>query len=238
MKIKELIKDDRGNILLLTIGVIFIFLAFLAVVVDFGRYVVVKEKLQIASDAASLAGAKSADRWVRLKIDPGASWEVDDNGDPYCESCGKPFEVVGTEAELLDNEGWMNYCCSCGCGGMKILDRWVDYKNGGTDAIQAANTVFELNRPYEMDTGQGGSASVTVNPSYLSQTNRSSPLYPSVIVQVQGRIKTVLLNILKIVSPSAKVDYMDISTCSQGRTYYKDVSNGKWQRPPDNYCQN
>ncbi|WP_031516872.1 Tad domain-containing protein [Desulfofalx alkaliphila] len=239
MSKKNLLNDERGSILPITAAVIFIFLALIAVVTDFGRANIAKEKLQVASDAASLAGAKSVDRYVRLEIDPGSrkSSCCDESGcSPCCVDCGDPFTVVGKEADLLDNNGWQNYCCSCGCNGMKILDRWVNYKNNGADVYMAANTLFEINRPKEMDISTGGSAFITVNASYLRDTNRGNPYYPSVIVRAQGKVKTVMMDVFKTIAPDTDFSYIETSTCSQGRTYYRDLSTGKWSRPPSSYC--
>lgn len=71
--IGRLIKDQKGSILPITAAIMFVALAIVAVMLDFGRYTVAKEKLQTAGDAASLAGAKSGYRYVRLWIDPGSS---------------------------------------------------------------------------------------------------------------------------------------------------------------------
>lgn len=242
MNDKKIISDQRGGILPITAGVIFIFLALVAIVVDFGRYTAAKEKLQTAGDTAALAAAKSVDRYVKLEIDPGSSKECCDDGDggcsPCCVDCGDPFTVVGKEADLIDNNGWRSYCCSCGCnGGPEILDRWVNYKNSGQDAVDAAEAVFEVNKPSEMEEETGGYSSISVDTSYLSQSRRNSSLYPSVIVQAQGKVRTVMMDILKLINPNANFEYLNASTCSQGRTYYRDVDNGKWERPPDNYCQ-
>lgn len=114
---------------------------------------------------------------------------------------------------------------------MEVLDRWIEYDHPG-DVQTAASTLFELNKPEEMDFSSGGSASigVTIN------DDRKDPYYPSVIVRTQGRIKTLMMNFLKTISPDVDFTYLEASTCSQGATYYKDLDNGKWNRPPDNYC--
>ena len=235
---KKLLKDQRGGILPITAGVIFIFLALVAIVVDFGRYTAAKEKLQTAGDTAALAAAKSVDRYVKLEIDPGSSKECcgEDECVPCCVDCGDPITVKDKESILLDNDGWKRYCCNCGCGGMKILDRWVDYKNSGRDAVDAADAVFEINKPSEMEAGAGGYSDITVDTSYLSENRKGNSLYPSVIVQAHGTVRTVMMDIFKLINPNADFEYLNASTCSQGRTYYRDVDNGKWQRPPNSQC--
>jgi len=223
--------------LVLTAGFLFIGVLILAIVVDFGRFTVVKEKLQTASDAASLAAAKSVDRMVRIEIDRGSARSCCGSRPctPCCVDCGS-VTVVGREAYLIDAEGWRSYCCSCGCGGMEILDRWVNHTGGGNDAADAAKIFFERNIPQEMESINGGEALVTVDTTYLSETQRSSPLYPTVFINAQGRIKTLLLGFFDSFAPHMNTSEMEMTVCSQGRTYYRDVSNGKWSHPPDNRC--
>ena len=232
-KLKSLLKDERGSILPITVGIIFIALALLAVVVDFGRYSMTKEKLQTAGDAAALAGAKTGYRYVKLEIDPGSQRECcgEEECSPCCVDCGDPFTVSGREAYLLDNDGWEKYCCNCGCRYMKILDRWVEYDNH-SDVVAATNTLFQINQPEEMDALEGGNADIAID----IRGDRKDPLYPSVIVKAQGTMKTVMMDIFKIFDPSADFSTMDASTCSQGATYVKDVKNGRWSRPPSSSC--
>ena len=234
------IKDENGGIMPLTAGFIIIAVLLLAVIVDFGRYTVSNEKLQTAGDSASLAGAKSVDRMVRLEIEIGES--IDCCGEEECVPCCVPcaeedtIVVTGKESDLLDNEGWKNYCCSCGCVGMTILDRWVNYTNNGNDAVNAARSFFEINRPPEMAVANGGAVTAQIDAAYLSETRRGNPLYPSVIVRAEGKIRTLMMGIFNTISPEVDVSEMEMDTCSQGRTYYRDVSNGKWRHPPNSNC--
>ena len=234
------IRNEDGGILPLTAGFIFVAILLLVAVVDFGRYSVSKEKLQTAGDAASLAGAKSVDRMVLLAIEVGDRRDccpTKDGCTPCCKRCSPDIvTVTGKESDLLDNEGWKNYCCSCGCAGMQILDRWVNYTNSGVDAANAARSFFDLNRPPEMEIANGGEASASIDASYLSETRRSSPLYPSVFVRAEAKISTLMLGLFNTVAPDLDASEMNMSTCSQGRTYYRDVSNGRWRRPPNNDC--
>lgn len=233
----SLIKDERGSILPITAGIIFVAIALVCVVVDFGRYSIAKEKLQTAGDAAALAGAKTGYRYVQLEIDPGSyydpccSTDEDGNCQSCCPDCGDEFTVSGREADLLDNNGWEDYCCSCGCGGMEVLDRWVEYDNH-TDVNTATNTLFELNKPEEMDTVEGGNSGISID----IHGNRSDPLYPSVIVRAQGSVKTLMMDFFKMFDSNADFSYLDASTCSQGATYIRDLNNGRWTRPPSSLC--
>lgn len=233
------IKDERGSILPITVGIMFIAIALLAVIVDFGRYSIAKEKLQTAGDAAALAGAKTGYRYVKLEIDPGNyldpcyTTDEDGNCQPACVYCGSKFVVDGREADLLDNQGWETYCCSCGCSSMKVLDRWVVYDNS-TDVNTATNTLFDLNKPEEMDAVEGGNSGFSID----IRGNRSDPLYPSVIVRAQGTVITLMMDFFKMFNQNADFSYMDASTCSQGATYIRDLQNGRWSRPPFSSCSN
>ena len=102
--------------------------------------------------------------------------------------------------------------------------------------MNAAKTFFEVNIPREMVPSNGGDALVTVDTTYLSESQRSSPLYPTVFINAQGRIKTLLLSFFDNFTPGINVSEMEITVCSQGRTYYRDVNTGKWSHPPDNRC--
>jgi len=237
MRSIKLVGDERGSMLVLTAGFIFIGVLILAIVVDFGRFTVVKEKLQTAGDAASLAAAKSVDRMVRIEIDRGSYRSCCGSRPctPCCVDCGT-ITVVGREAYLIDAAGWRSYCCNCGCGGMEILDRWVNHTGGGNDAVTAARIFFDMNTPHEVELSNGGDVFLTVDTTYLSETQRSSPLYPTVFINAQGRIKTLLLGFFDSFAPGMNVSEMEMSVCSQGRTYYRDVGTGKWSQAPDNQC--
>ena len=235
------IRNEDGGILPLTAGFVFVAILLLVAVVDFGRYSVAKEKLQTAGDAASLAGAKSVDRMVRLEISRGSNWGSCCSEEGGCRRCCRRcspavVEVTGKEVDLLDHQGWQSYCCSCGCAGMRIVDRWVNYTNNGTDAVSAARSFFELNRPPEMEAINGGAVTAEIDASYLSETRRASPLYPSVFVRAEARISTLMMGIFNTIAPDLDTAEMHMSTCSQGRTYYRDVNNGKWQHPPNSNC--
>ena len=234
------IRNEDGGILPLTAGFIFVAILLLVATVDFGRYSVSREKLQTASDAASLAGAKSVDRMVTLEINVGDFVDccpTKDGCSPCCRRCSpNVVTVTGKESDLLDNNGWKSYCCSCGCEGMRIVDRWVNYTNRGSDAVSAARSFFELNRPPEMEIANGGSASASIETTYLSETRRNSPLYPSVFVRTEAKISTLMMGIFNAIAPEMDASEMNMSTCSQGRTYYRDVNNGRWRHPPNSNC--
>ena len=55
--IRKLVADQRGNVLLFTIGLLILMLVMGGVAVDLAYYGVVDNELQRATDAAALAGA-------------------------------------------------------------------------------------------------------------------------------------------------------------------------------------
>ena len=237
------ISDESGQILPLTAGFIVIAVLLLAIVVDFGRYTVEKEKLQTASDAASLAAAKNVERWVELEVVVGMK-KVETELSYMCWYCTDENGIIvsrivqGLEDDLLPY-GYRRYCCGeCDeniCYSV-LKRRWVNYTDSGHDAIVAANRLFGMNVPAEMTAANGGSASMSVDTRYLSQSYRSNAYYPSVFVNAQGKIKTLMIDIFSSFSPGLDASEMDMSTCSQGRSYYRDASNGKWSSPPSNQC--
>ncbi len=229
--VRRLLNDQRGSILPMFAVVFTVAFMVAAVAVDFGRYVVAGEKLKTASEAAATAAAYSAKRYVRIKIDPGRNHDCCDDGRdgcrPCCRKCGDPFEVVGREDDLIDRKGYRRYCCSCGCRGTPvILDRWVKYEDGGSDAVAAAEMFFYLNKPREMDPSAGGKLQIS---SVSVRENRSDPLYPSVIVRTEGRIKTLMMDFMDELYPGTDLLSLEVSRCSQGGAFYYDL-NGKWHR--------
>lgn len=225
--LKKLFKSEKGSILPIFAVVITVLLIVMAVAVDFGRQVLVSEKLKTATDSAANAASMSAKRYVRVEIDPGDYRDIccnsDGDCDPCCKDCGGPFEVVGREDELLENKGYKRYCCSCGCGGVEIIDRWVEYEDNGAEARMAAQAYFDMNRPKEMTSGAGGDAYISSIEVY---NNRNSNLYPSVVVRARGEIKTLMLNFMDKMYGS-DLTHLDASKCSQGGTFYYDVNNQK-----------
>jgi hypothetical protein len=227
------LKDERGSILPIMAAVLAIVLAISAVAIDFARRGIAAEKLQTAGDAASVAAAMSATRYVRLEIDPGSYETVccgEDDCWVCCIDCGDPFEIVGTEKELIDEDGYQDYCCSCGCGTVKLLDRWVEYE--GNNAQYAALMFFNLNKPREMSAAEGGDSAITDITVY---GNRNNPKYPSVVVETTGRVKTILLNSLNKLFPGADFTFLGASRCSQGGSFYYDL-DGRWHRAAAEGC--
>lgn len=228
---KNLLRDEQGSILPIVAFAVVVIIALAAVAVDFARYSLASEKLKTAGEAAAVAGGLSATRYVRLEIDPGSSPDCcgDEECVPCCTDCGDPITVEGKEKDLIDNNGWESYCCGCGCDGMEILDRWVVYE--GNNAEAAAEMFFDVNKPKEMDTVQGGSSGITKFKAF----QKGEPYYPSVMVETSGTVKTLFLSFLNKLAPGADFSHLNAIRCSQGLTYYYDL-NGKWHRTAPDPC--
>ncbi|SFH34016.1 Putative Flp pilus-assembly TadE/G-like [Desulfotomaculum arcticum] len=226
-------RDQRGSILPIMAVVIIILFAVSAIAIDFARRNIAAEKLQTAGDAASLAGAMSATRYVKLEIDPGkykTTCHRNHKSYPCCKSCGDKFTVTGKESELIDQKGYKDYLCNCGGGSVKILDRWVEYK--GNNAENAAIMFFNLNKPREMNSAQGGQSAINDIKIF---SNRSDPRYPSVLVRSTGKIKTIMMNSLNKLFPGVDFTYLNASKCSQGGSFYYDL-NGRWHKAAEEGC--
>ncbi len=234
---RNILKDRRGSILPMFAVTLTVFFMVAAVAVDFARYVAASEKLQIATDisgtAASVGGAK---RYVMLEIDPGSYSDICCGPDSCwvcCFDCGDPFIVVGREDDLLDRGGYRRYCCDCTCPNPRLLDRWVEYENGGAEAVAAAGTFFEINKPKEMTAAAGGDSRIK---SIDVRLDRGDPLYPSVIVRTEGRMKTLMMNFISKLYPGTDLSDLGASRCSQGGAFYYDL-NGKWHRAAKEGCE-
>lgn len=139
-KIRNLIHNERGDILILSIFIIMGVTVLFAGMTEVGRVMIAKEQLQTAADAASLSAAASGThRQVKIKVitDRGSRLQCDEDGNCWCSRCGTvtrgPFE--GDETELLDQGGWRDYCVEpCpGCPGndcwFELVDRDIMYDN-------------------------------------------------------------------------------------------------------------
>ncbi|MCL6478977.1 MAG: hypothetical protein K6T65_11265 [Peptococcaceae bacterium] len=233
----KILSDQKGSILPMFAVVITVVFMVAAVAIDFARYIVASEKLQTATDSAATAAALTAKRYVRLEIDPGKYRDccptTDGECKPCCHDCGDPFEVVGREDNLIDRRGWKRYCCSCkGYCKATILDRWVEYEGNGSEARAAAELFFNINKPKEMDDSAGGESEIS---SISVRGDRDDPLYPSVIVRSQGRVKTMMMNFIEKLYPETDMSSLGASRCSQGGAFYYDL-DGNWIRAAEEGC--
>jgi hypothetical protein len=231
-----IVTDQRGSILPIMAAVVAILIAVAAVALDLTRYTAAREKLQTAGDAAAVAASMSVTRYVELYIDRGRDYDccgMGDECDPCCRTdCGE-ITVTGREKDLLDNKGWKQYCCGCGCEDVKVVDRWVENENYNVETV--AEMFFGLNKPKEMSPEKGGESYISSIVPYLGELQREDPRYPSVVVKTRGKVKTLFLDFINRLYPGADMSYINASECSQGIIFYYD-QNGKWHRAAADAC--
>ncbi len=161
---KTRLKNEDGTVLVIAVFLVMLFAILFAGMVQLGIYLLARDQLQTATDAAALAGASSgAERYVTIKVvtDKGSRrvchTDCDTSGncntDCGCTNCGQAeYTVSGSEKMLLDEEGWKDYCvptCS-GCGGDKgecwyeLEDRNMTYEIQSMQAGMSDNTLAKV----------------------------------------------------------------------------------------------
>ncbi len=236
--IKIMVSNQRGNILIIFASVMIVILLLLAGMVDFGRYLIVREKLQTAADAAALASSTSeVKRMVNIDVitDRGDKtnyyWDGSGQMVRSCKPCGtETVNVVGEEAELIDNEGWREYCadpCDC-CGASysyKINKRWVEYEEHKTGRGDTAEEFFQANLE-----ANGLTREIT---KLIAYDEPNHPAYPSVVVYATTDINSLFEGLFNVFP-----EKYTTNVCAQGNTYYhKDPYDpNSWQEPPEDYC--
>jgi len=108
----------------------------------------------------------------------------------------------------------------------------VEYENNGAGARAAAELFFNINKPKEMDSAAGGDSYIS---SIRLTNDRYDPVYPSVVVKTQGKMKTVMMNFMDRMYPDTNLSELGASRCSQGGSFYYDL-NGKWHRAAAEGC--
>lgn len=198
------IHDERGSMLIITAAACLVFTFLFMGIVEFGRWLLVKEQAQTSADAAAMAGAVSGIRSiVTLQIDDAIK--------------GK-FTVTGNERSLIGQGDWTKYCYAYGvfpCS-YKVIDRRIEYNTN--DTKKAVDTFLAMN-PTK---GNSQLKSIKVH------GDRNDPYFPSVVVSVATKLKTMFPN--SNLFPS---EY-NFEVLSQGDTFFKDPATGKWSKaPPD-----
>jgi len=224
--------DDRGSILIILAVVVLVLVLLFAGLMEYGRYLILREQTQTATDAAALAAAISGvERWVKISVytDRGDGLVCDETG-CWCSPCGIVKEtVVGKERELIDEGGWERYThpeLECSCGGLRtwyvIEDRWVKYQPGKPE--QAATAFFEANEPTFSEEARIRSTTV--------HSDQNDPYYPSVVVRAEAFLKSLWAGFMNVFPDRYKAN-----TCSQAGTFYRDAQTGKWAKTPEDACQ-
>ncbi len=238
--LKKTLSNDRGSILVLFSVVMIVFIFILAGMVEFGRVLLIREKLQTAADAAALASCTSE---VRRMVDIDV---ITDRGDKKyshwvgsgnnrhqvngCKSCGTETEnVVGEERELIDNEGWRDYCAErCNCGGYscsyEINERWIEYTDNKTGSGDTAEEYFQANLEANGLTGE--------IIKLIRYDDPNHPAYPSVVVYAKTDITSLFPGLFDAIP-----EKYTTTVCAQASTYYhKDPNDpNSWQEAPEDY---
>lgn len=229
---KQMLTNERGNILIIFASVMIVIFVLFAGMVDFGRYLIIREKMQTAADAAALASSTSeVKRMVNITV-------TTDRGNAHhcnkyrcwCSGCGTVEHTVeGEEVQLIDNEGWRVYIapyCSCGGGSANyvINKRWVVYDNK-TGSGDTADKYFQANM-----TASGLTGKIT---KLITYDDPNHPAYPSVDVYATTEINSLFKDLWKVFPAKYTTD-----VCAQASTYYhKNVNDSdSWQKPPEDYC--
>lgn len=220
--------NERGTLLPVMAVLVVALTALFAGLVEFGRFLLLKEQTQTASDAAALAASYSGvKRWVNIDVITNKGKEVvyccDEDGcwACGCESCGIHTEnVVGLERDLIDGGGWRNYCvpyCDCGGGSCRyvIKRRWV--KHSQRHSREAATAFALVNLPDQAE---------DIRLSRNSPKIRGSA--ESVVVYLKSRMKSLFPNIFG--------KGFEAETCSEAATFYRDPKTGKWRKAPEDAC--
>ena len=99
-----------------------------------GIFLLARDQVQTAADAAALAAAGSGThRFVQINVVTDRGVEkvctTDEDGNTTCEcvECGEARieGIVGNEADLLDKGGWRKFCVPR-CGGCDSGDCWYE----------------------------------------------------------------------------------------------------------------
>ncbi len=199
---------------------------------DLGRVMAVKEQLQTAVDAGSLAGSLEGVRYVKVRVPDRYKRTCsiccsDVTGKCRCCNCKKKqlsdYIAVGTRIEVWDKKGWrrMANCGSCGkcckvyCGKPVVEAQWIEFPG---DTEQVAVQTAQANLPADVKSYEGGGGSIDADVHSGSGRGRRDPLAPSVVVKFSGWIKSMLAGSL------FKADELDVNTCGQSGTFFYKLS--------------
>lgn len=241
------LKDESGAVLVIMAVFVVIMTLLFAGLAEFGRYLILKEQLQTAGDAAALAGMISGGRrYVEIEVttDPGEKWEsdtdcwteCDEEGnchtvcdtDWWCEECGDTTTrtVVGEERKLIDAGGWRDYCIPpCGdCGGYscdyELIDRWVEYEDPSLKGT--AKDIFNAN-PIDQ--------AIQAEIEDIEIKDGKMGTAPYVLVYARSRMKSLFPGLFGVFPET-----YEVKTCSQGDTTYIDPETGEWVEAPPDVC--
>lgn len=197
-----------------------------ALVLDLGRVMAVREQLQTAVDAGSLAGSMQGVRYVKVRVPERVKIKCGECCDEFgcscchCETYELPDYIAkGTRKAVWDQGGWQEGCGSCGeccrirCGRPVIEDQWIEF-TGGTERV--ALQTAEANLPADVKPQEGGGGYIYPDPHWgaIDSREKNDPLAPSVIVKFSGWIKSMLAGGL------FGTERIDVNSCGQSGTFF------------------
>ncbi len=204
--------DERGTVLFLTVMLLSILLILAGVGVDLARVWVAREQAQTAVDAAALAGAGAAVRYVTVSVRPGHC-ETCCSDDGRCRCCCVSDPVTdrtGTEKYMIEQGGWRRSRCDSFLG---IRHRWLEYPS---DTGRIARQMINLNYPGLLGPGGGGEP---VSQTVKVFNREGDRYYPSVMAGIRGNVGTAFLNI-------AGIDDLPVDNCGQAASFYQVLREG------------
>ncbi len=130
------LKSEDGTVLVIAVFLIMLFAILFAGIVQLGIYLLARDQLQTAADAAALAGASSGThRYVKINVITDRGQRTVCNKDEcWCSGCNTISinNIPGDEKTLIDEGGWKDFCVpECDCGGgdcwFELVDRNMMY---------------------------------------------------------------------------------------------------------------
>ena len=207
-----LLADKRGTVLFLTVMLLSVILILAGVGVDLARVWVAREEAQTAVDAAALAGATAAVRYVTVSVRPGhCETCCSDDGKCRCCCVSDPItDRTGTESYMIEQGGWRRSRCDSFLG---IRHRWLEYPS---DTGRIARQIMDINYPGLLRPEGGGEPVAREVEVYSREGDR---YYPSVMAGIRGNIRTAFLNIVGIAA-------LPVDNCGQATSFYQVLKEG------------
>lgn len=203
----NILRDERGAILLLTVLLLTMLLVLAGIGADLARMWVAREQAQTAVDAASLAGALNAERYVTVRVEKGYyDYWTDSDGHTHkkCATSGT-VNRSGLEEYMIKERGWKHHPCDKYIG---IHDRWVEYP---ANTEQISRQLLKINYPSLIDE--------PVEEEIKVFRQEGNKYYPSVVSQLRGKIHTTFLKV-------AGIDELKLDSDSQSTTFYEVIRDG------------
>lgn len=152
----KILNSQQGNVLVLSLYIIILVLILSFGMIEMGKVMITKEKLQTAADAASLEAASMEsyrEVTILVKTERAGKWypPKKDESSGHCVSCGTTIRgpFTGSEVKLLEQGQWRSRCarsCPDTCAGpyrcwYEIVDRKMMYDGTYVDSEMTTTQV-------------------------------------------------------------------------------------------------